>query len=91
MISLPEFILWNLWQIFAVLQDSDEKKLRIPASENTGKHQNCIVWGFDDLVFISIISKTRSSYSDNELTNKWMLLICLFLSVFLLPLQSLEK
>lgn len=79
MISLPEFILWNPWQIFAVLQDSDEKKLRIPASENTGKHQNSIVWGFDDLVLISIISKTRSSYSDNELTNKWMLLHLSFL------------
>ena len=79
MISLPEFILWNPWQIFAVLQDSDEKKLRIPASENTGKHQNSVVWGFDGLVLISIISKTQSSYSDNELTNKWMLLHLSFL------------
>ena len=77
--SLPEFILWNPWWIFAVLQDSDGKKLTIPASENIGKHQNSVVWSFYDLVLISIISKTRSSHSDNELTNKWMLLHLAFL------------
>ena len=79
MISLPEFILWNPWWIFAVLQDSDGKKLTIPASENIGKHQNSVVWSFYDLVLISIVSKTRSSHSDNELTNKWMLLHLAFL------------
>lgn len=79
MVSLPKFSLWNPWQTFARLQDSDGKRLAIPAPENIGKHQDSVVWGSCDLVLIRIISRTWSSHSDNELRNKWMVLYLSFL------------
>lgn len=79
MVSLPNFSLWNPWQTSACLQDSDGKRLTIPAPENIGKHQDSVVWGSCDLVLIRFISRTWSSHSDNELRNKRMVLYLSFL------------